>query len=78
MPSTIPYEPSLVLGNIVKQEKLDNAELIAAYQAEADAKEVTMNSLIALRTNLDMTVQELTNLGVETPEITAEIKELNK
>ena len=40
MPSTIPYEPSLVLGNIVKQKKLDNAELIANYQAEADAKEV--------------------------------------
>ncbi len=77
MPSTIPYEPSLVLGNIVKQEKLDNAELIAEFQAEADAKEVTLNSLIALRTNLDMTVQELTNLGVETPEIAAEIKELN-
>lgn len=78
MPSTIPYEPSLVLGNIVKQEKLDNAELIAEFQAEADAKEVTLNSLIALRTNLDMTVQELTNLGVETPEIAAEIKDLNK
>lgn len=78
MPSTIPYEPSLVLGNIVKQKKLDNAELIANYQAEADAKEVTLNSLIALRTNLDMTVQELTNLGVETPEIVAEIENLNK
>lgn len=78
MPSTIPYEPSLVLGNIVKQDKLNNAGQIANYQAEADAKEVTLNSLIALRTNLDMTVQELTNLGVNTPEITAEIIELNK
>lgn len=78
MPSTIPYEPSLVLGNIVKQEKLDNAELIAAYQAEADAKEVTLNSLIALRTNLDMTVQELTNMGVDAAEIETKIKELNK
>lgn len=78
MPSTIPYEPSLVLGNIVKQEKLDNAELIADFQAIADAKETTLNSLISLRTNLDMTVQELANMGVDATEITAKITELNK
>ena len=78
MPSTIPYEPSLVLGNIVKQEKLDNAEEIAKYQAEADAKEITLNSLISLRTNLDMTVQELTNMGIDTSDIMSEIKKTNK
>lgn len=78
MPSTIPYEPSLVLGNIVKQERLDNAELIAQYQATSDAAETTLNSLLSLRSNLDMTIQELTNLGIPTHEIQEEVKAVNK
>lgn len=78
MPSTIPYEPSLVLGNIVKQERLDNAEKIAQYQATSDAAETTLNSLLSLRSNLDMTIQELTNLGIPVEKIQEEVKNVNE
>lgn len=77
MPSTIPYEPSLVLGNVVQQTKIDESIIMADIQAPADAAETTLNSLISLRTNLDMTVQELTNMGVDPTEILDKIKELN-
>ena len=43
MPSTIPYDPSLVLGNIVSQAKLDNLVAISAAQAPADAAEDTLH-----------------------------------
>ena len=44
MPSTIPYDPALVLGNVVPQEKLDNVIKIAQLQAPADAAQTTLNS----------------------------------
>lgn len=64
MPSTIPYDPSLVLGNIVSKERLDNLIQIAKAQAPADAAEDKLNALISLKRSLDQTVQELFDLGV--------------
>lgn len=49
MPSTIPNDPSLILGNIVPQEKLDNIAKISELQAPADAAQDSMNSFISLR-----------------------------
>lgn len=69
MPSTIPYDPSLVLGNIVSQDKLDNLVKISALQAPADAAEDELNSLIATKRSLDMTVQELINMAVDPAEV---------
>ncbi len=65
MPSTIPYDPSLVLGNIVSQERLDNLVKISDLQAPADAAEDELNSLISVKRSLDMTVQELVNMAVD-------------
>lgn len=64
MPSTIPYDPSLVLGNIVSKERLDNLIQMAKAQAPADASEDKLNALISLKRSLDQTVQELFDLGV--------------
>lgn len=65
MPSTIPYDPALALGNIVSPQRLKVLEQIASAQAPADAAEDTLNSLIALKRSLDMTGQELINMGVD-------------
>lgn len=72
MPSTIPYDPSLVLGNIVPQEKLDILTAISAAQAPADAAEDNLNSLIALKRSLDMTVQELIEMNIDATALIAE------
>jgi len=76
MPSTIPYDPSLVLGNIVSQEKLDNLVAISAAQAPADAAEDTLNSLIALKRSLDMTVQELIEMNVDATDVIKESQDV--
>lgn len=76
MPSTIPYDPSLVLGNIVTQDKLDNLVAISAAQAPADAAEDTLNSLIALKRSLDMTVQELIEMNVDVADVIQESQDV--
>lgn len=69
MPSVIPYDSSLVLGNIVSPEKLLHLERISQIQAPADRAEDELNSLISLRRSIDMTIQELANLGINTREL---------
>jgi hypothetical protein len=64
MPSTIPYDPALTLGSIVPQDKLDNIIQMAALQAPADAAQATLNAAIALKRSIDMTTQELINMGI--------------
>ena len=49
MPSTIPFDPSIVLGNIVDPIKLDQLNRIAEQQAPIDVAENNMNSLIAFK-----------------------------
>ena len=53
MPSTIPYDPSLILGNVVTKPRLDLIEQIAKLQAPADAAEQNLNSLIILKRSMD-------------------------
>ncbi|MBA3681419.1 MAG: hypothetical protein H0W73_09675 [Bacteroidetes bacterium] len=76
MPSTIPYDPSLVLGNIVSQDKLDNLIAISAAQSPADAAEDTLNSLIALKRSLDMTVQELIEMNIDVADVIKESQDV--
>ncbi|WP_062061682.1 hypothetical protein [Aquimarina longa] len=72
MPSSIPYDPSLVLGNIVVQEKLDNTVKISKLQAPADAAEAELNSLISLKRSIDMTIQEMIDMGIDTTDLIKE------
>ncbi|MDR1459905.1 MAG: hypothetical protein LBI60_06795, partial [Bacteroidales bacterium] len=72
MPSTIPYDPSLVLGNIVDQRKLDNVIRIGELQAPADAAETDLNSLITLKRSIDMTVQEMIDMGIDVTDLIKE------
>ena len=78
MPSTIPYDPSLVLGNIVTKEKLDVVTAIASAQAPADAPEDALNSLISLKRSIDMTVQELIEMNINAAELIKESGETGK
>ncbi|MEA9588671.1 hypothetical protein VC279_02595 [Xanthomonas sp. WHRI 10064A] len=78
MPSNIPYDPALALGNLVSKERLDMLEQIASTQAPADAAENTLNSLIAVKHALDMTSQELAMMGIDTTELDAERAQLDR
>jgi hypothetical protein len=65
MPSTIPYDPSLALGNIVVPEVLDNLTKIAALQAPVDAAQDTLNSFLSMKRSLKMTMAEMSNLNID-------------
>lgn len=78
MPSTIPYDPSIVLGNIVDTAKLDQLTRIAQMQAPIDAAENNMNTLISLKRSIDTTIKELANMNIDTHELSQKSSEINK
>ncbi|MDR1671864.1 MAG: hypothetical protein LBS09_00120 [Bacteroidales bacterium] len=78
MPSTIPYDPSLVLGNIVEKNKLDITVRIAELQAPADAAQTDLNSLISLKRSIDMTIQEMMDMGINVTALIGESMEIGK
>ncbi len=78
MPTTIPYDPSLVLGNLVNQEALDNLVAISTIQGPIDAAEDLLNSYIAMKRSIDMTIQELINMDIDTSELLKESAAVGK
>lgn len=77
MPSTIPYDPSLVLANVVSNAALKIVEDISKVQAPADAAKENLNALLASRRSLDMTKTELANLGITTEDLDKSIETTN-
>ncbi|NHF59977.1 hypothetical protein FK220_011535 [Flavobacteriaceae bacterium TP-CH-4] len=61
--STIPFDPSLVLGMVVKPDKITQLEAIANLQKPVDAARNKVNALLRQKLSLDMTLRELTSLG---------------
>lgn len=79
MAASIPFDhPSLVLGHVVNTDLLQLLEKIAALQARTDAAFERMNSFIAMRRGLSMTINELVGLGVDIGDLKAKIAELNQ
>lgn len=69
MPSTIPYDPALTLGNVVPQDKLDNILKIAELQAPADAAQADLNATISLKRSIDMTIQEMMGMRIDVSDL---------
>lgn len=72
--STIPYDPSLVLGMIVDPNKITELEAIADLQKPVDAEKNHFNALLRQKLSLDMTMRELISLGA-TPDQLEELKQ---
>lgn len=78
MPSVIPFDPSIVLGNIVDPAKLEQLNKIAELQTPIDAAENEMNSLITLRRSIESTTRELANMGISTLELHKKSKAIDE
>jgi hypothetical protein len=78
MATTIPYDSSLDLGDIVTKEKLTTIEEISALQTQIDSVYNKLNLNIQLKKNLDMTMLNLMDMNVDTSEIKAPLKEVQK
>ena len=77
MSTTIPYDPSLTLGNICPAEKLEVLNQISSLQSPIDAAQGELDSAILLRRSLDMTCQELINLSIDPAEVQKSITDVN-
>jgi len=78
MPSTIPYDPALTLGNVVPQDKLANILQMAQLQAPADAAQANLNAMITLKRSIDMTIQEMMNMQITPDDLLAESVDIGK
>ena len=64
MAQTIPYDPSIVLGNIVAPKALERLVNIAKLQAPVEAAHDKLNSYISLKRSIDMTIRELAGMNI--------------
>ena len=78
MASTIPFDPSLVIGNIVSQTKITDLENIANLQKPVDAAQRDLDAMILSKRSLDMTMQEMINMNVDLKDLTALATEIDK
>ena len=76
MPTPLPYSPSLVLGSIVDPAVMDNLLAISAAQTPIDAAQETLNSFISMKRSLEMTVQELINMGLDPKDLLKKVQEV--
>jgi len=65
MPTSIPFDPSLVLGNIVDPKKIKALEAVAVAQKPINLAQEKLNSLILSKRSLDMTVQEMIQMEID-------------
>lgn len=65
MPTTIPYDPALVLGNLVDQKLLDNLLKIAELQEPIDTAQFELNDKLSLQNSMKATMLELTDMGID-------------
>ncbi len=64
MPTTIPFDSSLVLGHLIDENKITALQGIAAAQRDVDIAESNLNSLLQAQLTLNATVAQVTSLGV--------------
>lgn len=69
MPTTIPYDPSLVLGNIADPDKIAVLETVGTLQAAIDVEQDALNNLIEQKRSLDQTLQEMINMNVNSDDL---------
>lgn len=74
---SIPYDPSLALGDIADENILKNMETTAKAAAQVGAAQDELNALILAKRSLNMTLEELTGLAVNAENIKAAIGRLD-
>lgn len=76
MLSTIPYDSSITLGNIVDPAKIELLEKISEQEAPISIAEDKMNSLIEFRRSIDNTIQELKSMNIDTDKLVQKSEEI--
>lgn len=64
MPTSIPYDSSLVLGNLIHDDQITALQAISKAEEPVDAAQDHLNNLIQTKHKLDMTLQEMVNMNI--------------
>ena len=75
--STIPFDPSLVLGMIIEADKIEQLQAIANLQKPVDDERDHFNALLRQKLSLDMTMRELISLDVPAKQLDALKKQID-
>jgi hypothetical protein len=78
MPTSIPYDPSLVLGSLVDQEKLGVLLEIVATQATVDAAQERLHLHIQEKRSLDMIKRELIDMNIDSAILDASLEKISQ
>ena len=69
MPQSIPFDPSLVLGNLVHEKQIDALKAIADAEKPVNTAQNQLNDAISTKRKLDMTLQEMLEMNVPATEL---------
>ena len=64
MATSIPYDPSLVLGNLIHEKDIKQLQAIKKAEEPANAAQNKLNDSIQTKHKLDMTLQEMVEMNV--------------
>ena len=64
MSTTIPYDPSLVLGNLIHESDVEKLQAIQKAEEPANSAQNKLNDSIQAKHKLDMTLQEMVEMNV--------------
>ncbi len=76
MSSTIPYDPTLVLGNLIDPQQITNLKAISDAQRTVDLAQNTLNDCIRAKQKFQMTFTELSNLGLSDEQLQPLVTEM--
>jgi hypothetical protein len=71
--TSIPFDSTLVLGNVIEKEKIDSLQAIAELQKGVDIAQDRYNAFVRTRLSLQMSIEELGTMNIDIPtEVTKE------
>jgi hypothetical protein len=65
--TSIPFDSTLVLGNVIEKEKIDSLQSIAELQKGVDLAQDRYNAFLRTRLSLQMSIEEMGTLGIDVP-----------
>jgi len=64
MPTSIPYDPRLILGNLIHPNDIQQLEKVSDIEAPVNKAQDDLNNSIMAKRKLDMTLQEMIEMNV--------------
>lgn len=77
MPKCIPYESSLVLGQVIDVKKIEAFESIAKAESSTDDEEKKLNNLLKAKLEMENTIFQVKSLGIDVSSLKEELENMD-